>query len=86
VTRHETFDNIQDWLKDIRDHAMEDVLIYLIGNKSDSDDKEVTASEALAFAESNQIHKFFETSAKTGDAVDDVFSIATKDMLKRGSA
>ena len=83
VTRHETFDNIADWLKDIRDHAMEEVLIYLVGNKADSADKEVSGSEGLAFAQGNGIHKFFETSAKTGDAVHDVFSIATKDMLTR---
>ena len=35
ITRIETFENLVDWLKEIQQHAAEDVKIYLIGNKSD---------------------------------------------------
>lgn len=43
VTREETFVNLLDWLKEIKQHASEDVRVYLIGNKSEMEDqREVT--------------------------------------------
>ena len=38
ISRQETFDNLADWLKEVRTHAAEDVMIYLVGNKSDFED------------------------------------------------
>jgi GTPase SAR1 family protein len=35
ITRDETFANLVEWLKEIQQHAAEDVKIYLIGNKSE---------------------------------------------------
>ena len=35
ITREDTFRNLKTWLSDIRQHASEDVVIYLIGSKSD---------------------------------------------------
>ena len=35
ITRDETFANLVEWLKEIKQHAAEDVKIYLIGNKSE---------------------------------------------------
>jgi small GTP-binding protein len=43
VTREETFVNLLDWLKEIKQHASEDVRVYLIGNKSEMEEqREVT--------------------------------------------
>ena len=39
ITRDETFANLVDWLKEIQQHAAEDVKIYLIGNKSEMEDQ-----------------------------------------------
>lgn len=38
VTRDETFVNLIDWLKEIKQHAAEDVRVYLIGNKAEMED------------------------------------------------
>ena len=71
-----------DWLKEIQQHASEDVKIYLIGNKSEmGDQREVQFDRAIEFAKSHQIHKVFETSAKTGSNVEDVFSCAGKELF-----
>ena len=35
VTREDTFVNLQEWLKEIKQHASEDVRVYLIGNKAE---------------------------------------------------
>ena len=84
ITRGETFGGLGEWLREVRQHAAEDVQVYLIGNKSElNDQREVQFSEALEFAKQNQIHKCFETSAKTGDQVQEVFSIAGKDIYSK---
>ena len=44
--------------------------------------REVKFERALEFAKSHGIHKVYETSAKTGDAVEDVFSIAGKELFE----
>lgn len=50
ITRAETFRNIKDWLAEIRQHAAEDVLVYLIGNRADLEEsRQVTRDEAIEF-------------------------------------
>ena len=69
ITRDETFLSLAEWLKEIKQHAAEDVRIYLIGNKSELEpQREISFERALEFARNpvNGIHKVFETSAKTG--------------------
>ncbi|XP_045141228.1 ras-related protein Rab-26 isoform X3 [Echinops telfairi] len=36
VTNKASFDNIQDWLSEIQEHAQRDVVLMLLGNKVDS--------------------------------------------------
>jgi Ras-related protein Rab-2A len=48
ITRDETFSNIVEWLKEVRQHANQDILIYLIGNRSDlEDEREVSREKAV---------------------------------------
>lgn len=81
ITRDDTFVNVIDWLKEIKQHANSDIVIYLIGNRCDlEDDREVTRERAIEFCKQYNIDKFFETSAKTGDNVEEVFSLAAKEL------
>ena len=83
ITRDETFENLRGWLKEIKNHASEEVRIYLIGNKSELETaREVTFDRAVEYAKSNGIHKCFETSAKTGLNVEEVFSCAGKELYQ----
>ena len=45
------------------------------------DQREVQFDRAIEFAKGHNIHKVFETSAKTGNNVEDVFSIAGKELF-----
>jgi len=82
ITRNETFMNLTEWLKEIRQHGNEDVRIYLIGNKSEmEEEREVSYERALQFAQLHNLHMVFETSAKTGHNVEDVFSIGGKEIF-----
>ena len=38
ITRDETFNSLAEWYKEIKAHAAEDVMVYLIGNKSELED------------------------------------------------
>ena len=84
ITRDETFNNLAEWHKEVKQHAAEDVMVYLVGNKAELDDqREVTFDRAVEWAQANGIHKCFETSAKTGKAVEEVFSCGGKDIFAK---
>jgi len=75
---------LRTWLNDIRAHASADILVYLIGSKSDLVDlREVDKETARAFCDENNIEKYFETSSVTGFNVEEVFSMSGKDMYVR---
>jgi GTPase SAR1 family protein len=53
----------------------------LIGNRADlEDEREVSRDRAIEFCKQYNIDKFFETSAKTGFNVEEVFSLAAKEL------
>lgn len=65
-------------------NGSEDVRIYLIGNKAEmEDEREVSFERAVKFANQNGIHMVFETSAKTGYNVEEVFSIGGKEIFQK---
>jgi small GTP-binding protein len=35
ISKHQTFENVTRWLKELRDHADSNIVIMLVGNKSD---------------------------------------------------
>lgn len=84
ITRDETFVSLLDWLKEIKQHAAEDVRVYLVGNKSELEEqREISFDRAVDFAKTHGIHKCFETSAKTGACVEDVFTCASKELFQQ---
>ena len=84
ITRLDTFNNMAEWHREVKQHAAEDVMVYLIGNKAEMEDgREVTFEKAIEWAKANGVSKCFETSAKTGQAVEEVFSCAGKDIFAK---
>lgn len=73
ISKHVTFENVERWLKELRDHAEQNIVIMLVGNKSDLRHKRaVTTEDAMAFAEANNL-AFIETSALDSTGVDEAF-------------
>ena len=35
IAKHQTYENVTRWLKELRDHADSNIVIMLVGNKSD---------------------------------------------------
>mmetsp|Transcript_9327 Transcript_9327/g.18411 ORF Transcript_9327/g.18411 Transcript_9327/m.18411 type:complete len:200 (-) Transcript_9327:223-822(-) len=74
LTYGESFAKAQEWLKRLKKERPDpDMPIALVGNKSDREGREVNEEEVQAFAEENGL-QYFETSAKTGQNVDNMFS------------
>ncbi|XVF78675.1 hypothetical protein PTKIN_Ptkin14bG0154600 [Pterospermum kingtungense] len=74
VTRHVTFENVERWLKELRDHTDSNIVINLVGNKADLRHlRAVSTEDATAFAES-QNTLFTETSALESMNVENAFT------------
>lgn len=81
MTREDTFANLSQWLSEVKQHATEDVRIYMVGNKSEMEDqREVTYERAVEMAKAQKIHRVFETSAKTGYNVEELFASVAKEL------
>ncbi|KAI5286488.1 hypothetical protein KEM54_006754 [Ascosphaera aggregata] len=99
ITRPATFKSVTQWLQDLRHIADEDIIVVLVGNKSDlvpstisslssssasspslSDSPPsrpkgpiVTREEAEAWCKENDVSRYVETSAKSGEGVERAF-------------
>jgi len=73
ITRRITYNHLTSWLTDARNLTNPNTIIMLIGNKKDLDaQRDVTYEEAAAFAKENGLI-FIESSAKTGENVEEAF-------------
>ena len=73
IAKHATYENVERWLKELRDHADQNIVIMLVGNKSDLRHlRAVPVEEARAFAEKNNL-SFIEASALDSSNVESAF-------------
>jgi hypothetical protein len=73
IAKHGTYVNVQRWLKELRDHADSNIVIMLVGNKSDLKHlRAVPTEEAKAFSAENGL-SFIETSALDASNVENAF-------------
>lgn len=57
ITKKQTFDNTERWLSELREHADDDIVILLVGNKSDLRHiRAVSTEEGSAFAGKEGAH------------------------------
>ncbi|KHN33406.1 Ras-related protein RABE1c [Glycine soja] len=76
--------DIRNWIRNIEQHASDNVNKILVGNKADMDESKrvVPTSKGQALADEYGI-KFFETSAKTDLNVEEVFFSIARDIKQR---
>ena len=94
LTKHATFENVERWLKELRDHAEANIVVMLVGNKSDlKPQRAVPTEEAMAMAEQHNL-AFIETSALDASGVDvafqniltEIYRLMNKKQMQEGSA
>jgi Ras-related protein Rab-11A len=73
IAKHGTYVNVTRWLKELRDHADSNIVIMLVGNKSDLKHlRAVPTEEAKVFSAENGL-SFIETSALDASNVENAF-------------
>lgn len=73
ITKRQTFDHIPRWLEELRAHADKNIVIMLIGNKTDLEDRrDVPTEDAKEFAQKEGLF-FLETSAMEAKNVEEAF-------------
>lgn len=82
INDRKSFENIENWMRQISANTQNDAVVILVGNKSDVEDRTVQTSEGERVASDHNIH-FFETSAKQGTNVEEAFFQITKEIKKR---
>ena len=84
LSRAQTFTDMKKWLIDLRSIIEEKIPVVIIGNKSDllpEVGEVITRNEPKKLAESEK-SIYIETSAKTGENVENVFIELTQRMIK----
>ncbi|CAI5438509.1 unnamed protein product [Caenorhabditis angaria] len=82
IAKHVTYENVERWLKELRDHADQNIVIMLVGNKSDLRHlRAVPTDEAKIYAEKNQL-SFIETSALDSTNVEAAFTNILTEIYK----
>ncbi|KAL2539417.1 Ras-related protein RABA6a [Abeliophyllum distichum] len=73
ITRRATFENLKKWLRELREFGSPDMVIVLLGNKSDlSHYREVNVKEGQSLAQQENLF-FMETSARENVNVEEAF-------------
>ena len=80
LTKRTSYEHVKRWMEDINKYAKENVLKFLIGNKSDLNNHQVTYEEARALASQMKTTYFF-VSAKKNENINEFFEAATKLFL-----
>lgn len=95
ISKRQTFTNLTHWLRELREHAGDSIMVMVVGNKSDLESKrEVSTEEASQYCAENGL-SFIETSALNAINVEVSFerilteiyrSVISKSLEKPGSA
>ena len=74
VTNKQSYENVKNWLTQIKEEANPNVIIYLAGNKIDveEDQRVITTEDGQKIADEYKL-PFKETSAKNGINVNEIF-------------
>ncbi|VDD90401.1 unnamed protein product [Enterobius vermicularis] len=83
ITNAKSFDNIAKWLRNIDEHASEDVEKMLLGNKCDMVDRRVVSKERGEKIAVDHGIRFLETSAKADINIDTAFYDLARAILEK---
>lgn len=73
ITKRQSFDHVARWLEELRGHADKNLVVMLVGNKTDLEDQRaVSMEDAKEFAQNEGLF-FLETSALDATNVESAF-------------
>jgi len=83
ITQSSSFGNINKWLRNIEDHATDNVAKLILGNKCDMETRRVVPTEQGEQLAKSKGLKFLETSAKANINIDKAFTMIAEDILQK---
>ena len=83
ISSRDSFNNVTSWIEDCKNQSPKTIFMVLVGNKCDLEDKrQVSYEEGKELADKNEL-LFFESSAKDGINVDEIFENSAKEIAKK---
>jgi Ras-related protein Rab-6A len=77
-----SFDNVDEWIDEIKSQTNPNIKIFLIGNKKDLENKRcIDKNIGEQIAKEHNLDFFMETSAKTGENTQKLFVVAAKILV-----
>ena len=74
IDNQESFNKVNDWIGNIQEEVnISNKVIFLVGNKCDIKERIISNEKVLDFANNKKL-KYYETSAKTGFGINQVFN------------
>ena len=85
ITNQKTFENVKNWINQIKEEVSNKVTIILVGNKIDDEDHRVVSTEQGEKMAKDFGLMFFECSAKSGVNIDSTFNELVKKTVENYS-
>ncbi|KAK8822703.1 Rab11 family GTPase [Blastocystis sp. ATCC 50177/Nand II] len=86
ITSRPSFEDVEEWLSELKQHSDSNVVIMLVGNKCDLvNQRTVESEEAIAFAEKHSM-VFIETSAYDSTGINTAFETILKEIYKQSAS
>ena len=83
ISSRDSFNNVMSWIEDCKNQSPKTIFMVLVGNKCDLEDKrQVSYEEGKELADKNQL-LFFESSAKDGINVEEIFLNSATEIAKK---
>ena len=74
--------NLKERLKVFRNYSSPNTLLFLVGNKSDNNEKRETSyGDGINFKMENNLNYFFEISAKNGEGISEIIEIVLNTLI-----
>lgn len=81
IYSQDSFRNLDNWLREIKNQSSPDIKVFVIGNKSDlENERKISTDQGEQFKNENKLDLFMESSAKTGFNAKNVFIEAAKTL------
>jgi len=82
ITNRNSFENVQDWIDEVKSQTPKEILLVLVGNKIDLENERVVSFDEGKKLSKNNDMLFFETSAKNGNGINDVFLNSCREIYQ----
>jgi len=82
LTKKQTYDNVHRWLHELREHADSNIVIMLVGNKSDLRHLRAVPEEEGRFLAEKEGLSFLETSALDASNIEKAFQVILLDIYQ----